>query len=76
VETKELQRQVNELIMKGYIRESMSPYAIPVFLMPKKDGIWRMCVDCRAVNNITVKYLHSILGFMTCWMNCIEHYFL
>jgi hypothetical protein len=36
---KELQRQVNELMMKGYIRESMSPYAISVFLVPKKDGI-------------------------------------
>jgi hypothetical protein len=37
-ETKELQRQVDELMMKGYIHESRSPYAVPVFLMPKKDG--------------------------------------
>jgi hypothetical protein len=59
-ETKELQRQVEELIAKRHVRESMSPCTVSVLLVPKKDGTWRMCVDCRAINNIMVKYRHPI----------------
>jgi hypothetical protein len=59
-ETNELQMQVEELMLKRYVRESISPCVIPRLLVPKKYGTWRMHVDCRAINEITIKYRHHI----------------
>ena len=59
-EHKELQCQVTELMAKGLIKESVSHCVVPALLVLKKYGSWRMCIDSRAVNKITIKYHFSI----------------
>ena len=44
-ETNEIQKQVDEWLQKGFVRESLSLCSVLVILVPKKDGTWRMCVD-------------------------------
>ncbi|WVZ89808.1 LOW QUALITY PROTEIN: hypothetical protein U9M48_036167 [Paspalum notatum var. saurae] len=55
VELLEVKKQIDELLEKGFIRKSTSPWASPILLTEKKDGKLRMCVDYRGLNAVTVK---------------------
>ncbi|KAL0445949.1 UNVERIFIED_CONTAM: Transposon Ty3-I Gag-Pol polyprotein [Sesamum latifolium] len=54
-ELKELKKQLEELLDKGFIRPSISPWGAPVLFVKKKDGSMRLCIDYRQLNRITIK---------------------
>ena len=54
-ELKELKTQLQELVDKGFIRPSMSPWGAPVLFVKKKDGTMRLCIDYRKLNQVTMK---------------------
>ena len=54
-ELAELKKQLEELTKAGFIQPSKSPFGAPILFVKKKDGTMRMCVDYRALNNVTIK---------------------
>ena len=55
LELVELKLQLQELIDKGYIQPSVSPWGALILFVKKKDGIMRMCIDYRQLNRMTIK---------------------
>jgi transposase InsO family protein len=51
----ELKKQLKELVAKGIVRPSSSPWGFPVIFVKKPGGAWRMCIDYRGLNKVTVK---------------------
>ena len=54
-ELKELKKQLEELLDKGFIRPCISPWGAPVLFVKKKDGSLRLCIDYQRFNQITMK---------------------
>ena len=55
LELKELQMQLEELLKKGYILPSVSPWGAPIMFVKNKDGTLRLCIDFRQLNKVTLK---------------------
>jgi hypothetical protein len=70
-ENQEVKNQVQELLDKGLVRESLSPCAIPTMLSPNKYGGWRMCTNSRSINKITIRYIFP-LPRMDDLMDCLS----
>ena len=68
-ELKKLKEQLKDLLDKGFIRPSISPWGAPVLFVRKKDGSLRMCINYTQLNKVTIKNKYPIPELMTCLNN-------
>ena len=60
IENVEINKQVHEFIERGAIQPSSSPCGSSIVLVRKKYGTWRMCVDYKELNRITIKNMYLL----------------
>ena len=65
-ELKELKEQLKDLLDKGFIRPSISPWGAPILFVKKKDGSLRICIDYRQLNKVTIKNKYPIPKIYAC----------
>jgi hypothetical protein len=70
-ENEEVKKQVQDLMDKGLVKESLSLCVVPIVLSPKKYGGWRMCTNSRVINKITIRYRFP-LPRMDDLMDCLS----
>lgn len=51
---------MEEILEKGFVKESLSPWAVPIIFVSKKDGTWRICIDYRVIIKITIQHQNPI----------------
>jgi hypothetical protein len=69
---KELQLHLEEILKKGYIRPSVSPWGASVLFVKKKDGTLRLCIDFRQLNKVIVKNKYPLPRIDDCWFSFVR----
>ncbi|MCO5549501.1 hypothetical protein L7F22_002973 [Adiantum nelumboides] len=70
LESQDIQRHLEDLLDKGHIRPSKSPFGALVLVIKKKDGSMRLCIDYRALNELTIKNKFPLPRIMNFSINC------
>ena len=71
-ELAELKIQLQELLDKGYVRPSSSPWGCPAIFVKKKDKTLKLCVDYRPLNEVTIKNKYPFLALIYSLINLQE----